>query len=169
MDQFLTQYWPNLAGTVSGGIALSLLFFWLKEWLFSLPHVSGIWEAVLITEKSSYTAYSGMKLWYRITLIQSGSAITGVGELDREHSLAKGARSYENSGRRPVEITGTIEKRISRPDQIHIMWSEYGDKRKFSNVFLLNISGSKTRGGLWGRYASTAANSIGYCRWTRTE
>lgn len=166
MDQFLSQYWPNLAGTISGGIALSLLFFWLKEWLFSMPQVSGIWEAKLITEKSSYTPYSGMILWYRITLIQNGSVVTGVGELDREHSL-EGDRSYKNSGRRPVEITGTIEKRVSRPDIIHVMWSEQGEKRKFSNVFLLNTSGSKTRGDLWGKYSSTAANSRGHSHWKR--
>lgn len=168
MEQFLSQYWPNLAGTVSGGIALSLMFFWLKEWLFSLPQVSGIWEAQLITANSSYTPYSGMSLWYRITLIQNGSVITGVGELDREHS-AKGTRTYENSGRRPIEITGTIEKRISRPDVIHIMWSEQGEKRKFSNVLLLNISGSKSRGGLCGRYSSTAASSKGHSSWKRIE
>lgn len=166
MDQFLLQYWPNLAGTVSGGIALSLLFFWLKEWLFSLPRVGGIWEAELITGSSSYRPYGGMNLWYKITLVQNGAAITGVGELDREHS-ANGSLEYKNSGRRLVEITGTIEKRISRPDIIHIMWSEQGTSRKFSNVFELNITGSKTGGGLWGSYASTAANSKGHSRWQR--
>lgn len=168
MNQFFVQYWPNFAGTVTGGISLSFLFFLFKDWLFSLPQVSGIWEAQLTTSSTSHTPFRGLSLRYQITLIQAGSVITGVGELDEEDS-AKGKHSYKNSGRRRIEITGTIEKRLTKPDVIHIMWSEQGEKRKFSNVFLLNTSGSKNRGGLCGHYASTAASSKGYSNWKRIE
>ena len=168
MDSFLSQYWPNFAGTVSGGVALSILFFWLKEWLFSLPQITGIWEVQLITAKTAYRPYDGLQLWYRITLIQTGTTFTGVGELHREHS-AQQVLEYRKSGRRPVEIQGMIEKRFTKADLIHVLWSEEGVDRKFSNVFVLNVSGSKKCGGLWGKYASTAANSSGHSSWSRLK
>ena len=168
MDNFFTQYWPNFAGTVTGGMVLSILFFWLKEWLFSLPRITGIWEAELMTDKTAYNPYGGLKLWYRVTLIQNGAVFTGVGELDREHSAEKGFLLHEKSGRRPLEIQGRIEKRFTKPDLINILWAEQGS-RQFSNVFTLNVSGSKTRGGLWGKYASTAAKSKGHSAWSRIE
>ena len=164
MIEFLNQYWPNLAGTVTGGIILSALFFLLKERLFSLPQVTGVWEVQLITEKTEYNPFNGLKLWYQVTLIQNVTTFSGIGELDRECSR-EGTRFYIKNGRRPVEIQGTIEKRLTKPDLIHILWSEMGSERRFSNAFTLNVSGSKTSGGLWGRYTSTAAKSTGHSSW----
>lgn len=168
MDAFLSQYWPNFAGTVSGALTLSILFFLLKERLFSLPQITGIWEVQLITAKTAYRPYEGLQLWYRVTLIQTGAAFTGVGELDREHSVQQ-VLEHRKSGRRPIEIRGMIEKRFTKADLIHVLWTEEGVDRKFSNVFVLNVSGSKTCGGLWGRYASTAAESSGWSNWKRLE
>jgi hypothetical protein len=166
IEEFLHQYWPNFAGTVSGGIALSTLYFWLKEWLFSLPQISGMWEAKLTTVKTDHRPFEGLQLWYRICLIQNGAEFTGVGELDREDSSQK-ILVHQKSGRRLVEIHGMIEKRYTKPDLIHVMWSENGERRKFSNVHILNVSGSKTSGGLWGKYSSTAASSTGCSEWSR--
>lgn len=168
MDQFLSQYWPNFVGTVTGGVTLSFLFFLLKERLFSLPQVSGIWEAQLTTASTSWEPFKGMRLWYRITLIQSGSIITGVGEINREDS-AKGFYEYKANGKRRIEIKGTIEKGFTKSDVIHIMWIEHGQNRQFSNVFKLNLSGTKNQGDFCGDYVSTAANSKGFSYWKRIK
>ena len=168
MDSFLGQYWPNFIGTVTGGLVLSTIYFLLKEWVFSLPKLTGIWECELIVQKSAYNPYAGMKLWYRITLIQNGNQIGGHGELDREDATT-GKRRFEGRGRRVIEVIGKIEKNITRPDRVHLVWVEDGENRKFSSVFDLCLSGSKVRGNLWGTYASTAAESSGHSAWSRLE
>jgi hypothetical protein len=165
---FYSEFWPNLAGTVAGGFLLSFAFFLLKEWVFPVPNLTGVWECELITGTTDYRPYEGMKLWYRVSILQSGTEISGLGELHRESSSV-GDRSYEGSSRRKVEITGCVTKRILRPDLIHLAWSEEGQLRTFSSVFFLHISGSRTSGGLWGRYVSTAANSRGYSNWNRVS
>lgn len=166
MEEFLSQFWPNFTGTIAGGVVLSILFFLSREWLFVLPQITGVWECELITRRTAYRPFDGMQLWYRVTLIQNGDQVSGFGERDRENS-STGARRYEGVDRRHVTISGNLEKRIFRSDRIHLLWCEDGEKRKFSNVFRLGVSGSKTRGKLWGSYASTAAESIGCSSWTR--
>jgi hypothetical protein len=166
VDAFLTNFWPNFFGTVIGGFTLSVAFFVFKEWVFSLPTVTGIWECELITSTTEYRPYDGMRLWYRISLLQSDTHITGVGELRRECS-ASGSLTYEGVGRRKVDVSGTVSKRILRPDVIQMTWIEHGQVRVFSSVFLLKVSGSKTSGNLWGTFASTSAESRGNSMWRR--
>jgi hypothetical protein len=134
MSTFLQQYYPNFAGTVTGGLLLSLLFFIFREWLFDVPHLTGIWECQLKTTKTSYRPYEGMLLWYRVTIVQDGSQVVGFGELDREESAA-GARRCEGSARRSVEVSGRIDKNITKADSVRIVWSEDGLERRFSNFF----------------------------------
>lgn len=166
MEAFLGQYWPNFAGTVTGGLLLSASFFLLKEWIFSIPQLSGIWECELVVHNAAYNPYRGLRLWYKVTLVQNGNQLLGFGELDREDS-ASGAWRQEGPKRRALELSGRIEKRITRPDCVRFVWSEQGDHRKFSNVFDLRISGSKIKGGLWGTFASTAAEATGWSQWKR--
>lgn len=166
IEIFFQNYWPNLAGTVTGGILLSGIFFLLKEWLFGIPQLVGIWECQSTCEKTAYKPYQGMKLWYRVTLVQSGTDITGYGEKDREDS-STGARRYEGTNRIPVDITGRIEKNIFRPDRISLIWVENSKSRRSSTVFNLSISGSKNSGGMWGKYSSTISESQGHSSWKR--
>jgi hypothetical protein len=168
LDAFLTQFWPNFIGTVVGGFALSFIFFLLKEWVFPVPNLTGTWECELTTGKTALRAHEGMKLWYRVTILQRETQVTGIGELHREVSTT-GDRIYKGSGRRVVEVSGCVTKRIFRPDLIQITWSEQGRDRIFSNVFFLHFSGPSTSGNLWGRYESTASESSGHSLWRRVS
>lgn len=163
---FIQNFWPNMAGTVAGGILLSAIFFLLKEWVFSITKLTGIWECKLSCNDTAYNPHQGMKLWYRVTLVQSGNEINGYGERDREDS-STGARRYEGSSRTPVDITGRIEKNIFRPDRISLVWAENSKSRRSSTVFHLHISGSKNHGNLWGTYSSTISESNGHSCWKR--
>lgn len=166
MDSFLIQYWPNFLGTVTGGIALSVLFFVLKEWMFAAPRVTGLWECEHIVERTAYRPYEGMKVWYRVSLVQDGERVLGFGEKDREDSTA-GRHRYEGAGRSVVEITGRLEKNLTRSDRFHLIWSEQGERRKSSTVLDLRCSGSKWSGNLSGSFTSTAAESAGHAFWKR--
>ena len=162
-EVFFNQFWPNFAGTVLGGALLSCVFFALREWIFSLPQLSGVWECELIVQETAYNPYRGMKLWYRLSIVQNGNQIAGVGEKDREDSVS-GNRNYSGSARIPVSVSGKIEKNITKPDRIHIVWTEKGSSRQSSTIFDLRTSGAAA---LWGRYFSTIAESRGVSSWKR--
>ena len=163
---FYIQFWPSLAATVFGGILLTLIFFVGKERLFSLPSVSGEWECTQITSDSAYMPFKGMKVWYQIVLLQDKEKITGTGEKDRD-SGSTGDHYYTGAHRISIEITGRIEKSFTRPDVIRIHWSEDGTTRKSTTFHELLLSGSKTKGGFFGKFSSTAGACVGTAIWVR--
>lgn len=144
METFWEGAWSSSLGTLMGGLLLSVVFFVLKEYIFQRPQITGIWECRLITQRTRYLPYTGMSLWYRVTLVQNGHEIVGFGEKDRE-SAPGGERSYSGSDRCPVEILGSVEKNYLRPDRVYLSWVEQGAHRKSSSVFKLSVSGSKIR------------------------
>lgn len=163
---FLSQFWPGLWSTIIGGILLTLIFFLLKEKLFSLPTVAGVWECEITVQQTERNPYRSMKVWYRITLLQSGSAISGMGEKDREVAIG-GARSYEGQHRRTTDVSGAITKRFFGSDEVVIFWREDGEKRESASFFRLRVSGCKRSGDLWGTFYTTAAKSSGAAAWKR--
>lgn len=164
--EFLAQFWPGLASTVIGGAAFAVLLFWLKEWVFSLPSISGVWECQQTTIDSEMGTFKGMQVWYRVVLAQERERCIGSGEKDREHSVSKNGR-YEGDSRIVIEIQGHIEKRYTRSDVIRIHWSEFAKSRRSSTIHELKISGCKHSGNLAGRFWTTAGNSSGFSHWRR--
>jgi hypothetical protein len=137
---FLNQFWPGFASTVFGGITLTLIFFFFKEKLFSLPIAAGVWECKLTFENTGHNSYKGMQVWYKITLLQSGVSISGMGEKDREMA-GTGLRNYSGRDRRTTDIYGCITKRFFGSDEIVIFWREDGEKRESTSFFKLRVSG----------------------------
>ena len=79
METFWEGAWSSSLGTLMGGLLLSVVFFVLKEYIFQRPQITGIWECRLITQRTRYLPYTGMSLWYRVTLVQNGHEIVGFG------------------------------------------------------------------------------------------
>lgn len=165
--QFATQFWPSFYATVFGGVALSVTFFLLKEHLFSLPSITGVWECHLIVKESAFNPYRGMDLWYRVILLQDGRKLIGRGEKYKDHAANQPPRSYDGKHRIGTEIQGRIDKNITKSDVVRIQWTEDGKNRISSTICELNISGSKSKGNLSGRFYSTAGECHGYATWTR--
>lgn len=166
MENFLSQFWPNISGTIMGGVFLALLFFIVKEYLCPPPALSGAWECEQIVDETDYPPFKGMKVWHRIVLIQDGTDLIGTGERDREDS-STGIRPYRGSDRTPVKVTGKIEKNYLSPDVIRIHWEADSKTRKSSSIFELKVSGNKLSGGLVGRIYTTAGPCSGRSIWTR--
>ncbi|WP_158268106.1 hypothetical protein [Limnohabitans sp. Jir61] len=166
METFLSQFWPGLAANIAGGVALSILFFVLREHIFTMPNLVGVWECKHVVATTDYRPYTGMIVWYRIVLWQDNERIFGTGEKDREDS-STGVRTYTGKGRIFIEITGKIEKRITSSDRIHLHWKEDGERRQSTTLDQLRVSGSKNNGNLFGSFSSTAANSKGVASWKR--
>lgn len=165
--QFATQFWPSFYATVLGGIALSVTFFLLKEHLFALPSVTGVWECHMVVSDSAYNPFKGMELWYRIVLLQDGTRVIGRGEKHKDHAANQPPRRYDGIHRIGTEIQGRIDKSLTKPDVIRVHWAEDGESRISSTICELNVSGSKSKGNLVGAFYSTAGECYGHTTWTR--
>lgn len=164
---FALQFWPSFVSTVIGGFAISAIFFWLKEHLFSLPSLTGVWECHLVVGESAYNPYKGMELWHRIVLLQEGTKLTGRGEKYKDWAANHPVRTYDGKHRVESQITGGIEKSVTKSDVIRIHWSEAGELRTSSTLCELLVSGSKATGNLSGKFYSTAGECNGHASWTR--
>lgn len=163
---FYSQFFPELTATICGGIVLAAFFFLLKEQVFSLPSISGVWECKQITAKSASKAYVGMTVVYHIVLLQEKEKILGDGEKDHEDG-PNGVRSYSGKDRIHIDIKGRVEKFITKSDRIRIRWTEHGERRISSTIHDLRLSGSKKQGNLYGKFYSTAGKSGGTAIWRR--
>jgi hypothetical protein len=162
---FFINFWPNFWSTIVGGIVLTLFFFILKEHLFSLPALNGVWECEMVVEHTAYNPYQGLKVCYRVVLLQNGSSLSGAGEKDRETN-ADGEHRHTGKGRVPIEVTGVVQKVITGADVIRVQWKESGS-RLSSTSHELGVSGRKTGGRLTGRYYTTAGECRGFATWTK--
>ena len=164
---FALQFWPSFVSTVMGGIAISAIFFWLKEHLFSLPSLTGVWDCHLVVCESAYNPYKGMELWHRVILLQEGTKLTGRGEKYKDSTANQPVRTYDGKHRFESQITGGIEKSVTKSDVIRIHWREIGELRASSTLCELLVSGSKITGDLSGKFYSTAGECKGHATWTR--
>ena len=162
---FYSQFWPAFVATVVGGITLAAFFFVLKEWLFSLPSLTGVWECEQITAMSANNPFIGMKVTYHVVLLQAKDKLVGDGEKDREDG-ANGKIDHSGKGRVRINVQGGVEKFITKSDRVTIHWMENG-ARITSTIHNLRISGSKNSGKLFGQFYSTAGKSAGTATWTR--
>lgn len=166
---FLSQFWPALFSTVVGGVLLTLVFFFLREYVFSMPTVAGVWQCEFIVSETAYNPYKGMKLTHEIVLLQSGDQITGSGEKDREQSALNTHLTYRGKGRTQVKVFGVIEKRVLGSHRVRICWEDEGRIRKSAAFFDLKVSGCKRRGDMVGTGYASAGKCSGYVTWRRVS
>jgi hypothetical protein len=163
MGNLMLEFWIQLAATLAGGIILTILFFLMKEVVFPLPVVNGLWTFEATTISTSYNPYKQMKVTYLILLIQQGNMLSGTGEKIKEIADGK-QHEYPSEKRIHIEIKGQITKRYFAKDQITFHIIEYGLKRKSSTVHSLRLINKNQ---LVGPFVSTIATSIGDVVWTR--
>lgn len=166
-NNFFLQFWPALCSTIIGGIFLTLLFFFLREKIFSLPTITGIWECRFVVSESAYNPFKGMSVTYEVVLLQSGGNLVGSGEKDKELSSPNKEMMYTGKGRTQVKISGVIEKRIFGTDRIRIYWDDDGQIRKSAAFFDLKISGCKYKGNMFGTGYAAAGKCSGNSAWKR--
>ena len=162
---FYAQLWPGLLANLIGGVVLTGFFFLLKERLFPLPELTGVWECEQHTVWSAYGPYKGMKVTYQVVLLQGKNSVIGDGEKDREDG-ANGILNYTGSGRTHIVVKGTVEKLFTKPDRIRIQWTENG-QRISSTIHHLQVTKNSKR--LSGEFFSTAGRCSGNATWTRVS
>ena len=145
-----------------GGDAISTL---CKKVENKIPNLTGSWVYEQITESSGHPPYIGMKLRYLVLLSIHENKISGSAEKFWEFSIAGGEREYVGKHRSTATISGHVTKKgFFGQYQLVINLLENGHGRPYTTQHILSVENSCL---LTGRFASTAANQIGKCSWTK--
>lgn len=153
----------NLAATVLGGGILTFIFFFLKEKVFPLPDIAGMWFFEVTTNETAYKPYANMKLRYVAIVWREGTQLHGTVEKIHEDS-STGERDYVGKNRARGVLNGYIQKNYFSKDQLFIHVAEVGETRESTNFYGLRVLSD---GEMQGTYASMVANQKGKVKWQR--
>jgi penicillin-binding protein 1A len=114
--------------------------------------LSGWWEMTNTIRSTSYEAYKGLRLTYRIQLEQDGDRISGRGQKWTENG-----RALSGSSRTPLTVSGKVDGR-----DVTLEFTERGRKRTTSGGFSWQLSADRTalRGTFWSTAAKTSGSSL---------
>ena len=115
----------------------------------NVPNLTGEWRLVNTIEQTSYPSYTNLRLSYRLTISQTGTAFTAEGE-----KISEDDRSLEAVERTPIHLTGWVNENSAGATYV-----EEGSRRKTSGRFAWTIGGGGNK--LSGTFVSTAADSSG--------
>ena len=116
--------------------------------------LSGWWELTNRIETTSYPAYQGLRLGYRLQLEQDGDRITGRGQKWSEDGRTLGA-----AGRTPITVRGTVDGRT-----VHLRFTEQGARRATAGAFDWQLSADRDalRGSFWSDAAGARGSSVAH-------
>jgi 1A family penicillin-binding protein len=111
--------------------------------------LNGRWEIVNSIDTTTFPAFRGLRLSYRVALHQQGTSVTGEGE-----KWAENGRQVPAARRTPIHLSGTIAGR-----RVLLHFTEQGARRAVAGSFLLHVSpGGRT---LSGSFSADAASTRG--------
>ncbi|HXO27642.1 MAG TPA: hypothetical protein VOA80_09885, partial [Thermoanaerobaculia bacterium] len=111
--------------------------------------LNGSWEIQNVVSATSYPAYRGLRLTYRIVLHQDGERISGDGE-----KWAENGRRIPAAQRTPIHLSGEMVGR-----EVRVRFTESGNRRDSAGSFRWRLSADGT--GFAGTFASSAAAARG--------
>ncbi len=111
--------------------------------------LNGSWEIRNVVSSTSYPAYRGLRLTYRIVLHQDGERISGEGE-----KWAENGRRIPAAQRTPIHLSGEMAGR-----EVRVRFTENGAWRDSAGSFRWRLSADGTS--CAGTFASTVAGARG--------
>lgn len=159
----IAEFLANLLATVLGGAVLTFVFFFLKEKVFPLPDITGMWFFEVTTKETIYKPFENMKLRYVAVVWREGTQLHGTVEKIHENSFT-GERDYVGKHRTRGILNGYIQKNYFSKDQLFIHVAEAGKIRESTNFYALR---AQSDGEMRGTFASMVANQKGDVKWQR--
>src|SRR6185369_12667066 len=111
--------------------------------------LDGWWLVTNSVDESSYPAYEGLRLGYRVHLHREGDRIVGRG-----YKWTENGRPVPPRARTPIFVSGVV-----RNGRLEVRFVEHGSARVSEGRFQWQLSRDAAR--LHGRFTSSAANSSG--------
>ncbi len=155
----------NFVSTIAGGLILALLFFWMRENIFSLPRVMGIWYFEVHTSKTAYIPYKGMILRYTAMLWREGNQIQGTVEKIYEDS-STGQREFVGKNSTRGILEGYLEKKLFSKDRLYLHVVEEGHGRESTSYYDITINFDQN---MIGTFSSMIVDQHGEIKWQRTN
>lgn len=149
---------------VMSGVILAFMFFIWNDFFYRTDNLAGAWQFSATIDSTTYRPFEGMRLYWRVILVQEGDVLTGTGEKISEFTAAGGEFEYEPKDRTRIDIVGTIRYKFFSPNEVQLHYKEHGAVRESSTFLELQIISENQ---LLGSFHSTAANSRGKAEWTR--
>jgi hypothetical protein len=120
-------------------------------------NLSGEWNLVNTIERTSYPAYTNLRVGYHLVIIQTGNEFTADGE-----KVSENGRQMADYERTPIHVTGSLDQNIASAT-----FTEEGQRRTSSGRFewTMTTDGNQLRG----TFTSTAAKSSGLSVATREK
>ena len=146
--------------TVVSGVALTTLFFLVREKLFPLPEIEGHWFITSTTNETAYSPYKGMILIYELMLFREGNSIKGTAEKCYEHSMNQ-QKEFVGKQRTRSQVNGFIDKRYFAKDLVHFHVVEQGHNRESSTIYKFKF---EKKDEMVGVFTSTVAKSKGIAK-----
>jgi hypothetical protein len=148
----------NTVGTILGGLLLTFIYFVFNEILFPKKNLTGEWLATLKYIKTTYNPYKGLKVIYKLHLLQKGNDIIGTGEKIKEIRSDGSEYEFEFDKRVTISMEGYYERRFLSKSKINFNVTEDGRIRESRATYFLKIENKNL---LIGKFLSTAANTKG--------
>lgn len=155
----------NVIGTIIGGILLTAILFLLNEYVFPKKNLTGEWNTITETVKTSYKPFKNLKIEYKIHLIQKGYELSGSGEKIRDIKADGTETIFLREKRVIIEIDGYYERKYFGKSKIYFNINEEGRERKTRATYILTL---KKHNKLVGEFISTAADSGGKIKMNKT-
>lgn len=162
----IPQFWIDVLSNGLAGIALTILFFFIRDWIRRNNNISGRW---IITEKiidSNYRPYIGMKLISTLNLLHYQDNISGTGEKVSETTLENGEFNYLSEKRTKYSVQGNFDWRLFGRNIYRLHVTNHGNKRITSALLTVKRI---NRNRLEGSFISEAAESIGTVTFERKD
>lgn len=163
----LTKKNLDLKGALAnffGGLVLIIFLFFYREIFRPRRNLTGEWEVENTVVETTYNPYRGIKVVWKLHILQSENTISGSGEKIKDIYLDGKEYEYEPAKRDSVELQGYIEKNYFRKSRIFINVIQVGRLRKSRATYILKRIDDITMTGI---FVSTAADINGTTKFSR--
>jgi hypothetical protein len=145
--------WANFFG----GLGLAALLFFIRETFRPKQNLSGEWIVENTVTNTAYNPYVGMRVIWKVHILQNQYSITGSGEKIKEIGPDGTDFEYEPAKRDAVELTGYVERNYFKRNVIFINSIQVGRLRRSRATYALNWA----KDALTGTFATTAGDAKG--------
>ncbi|HSZ86496.1 MAG TPA: hypothetical protein VK787_10720 [Puia sp.] len=155
----------DISETIASGLILTLVLFYLNEFVFPRRNLTGEWDAEICIVETSYTKYKNLRIEYKIHLIQKGYEISGSGEKIKDIKPDGTQIIFEREKRVNIYIDGYYERKYFQKSKVYLNILEDGRKRKTRATYCLKLERNNC---IVGTFQSTAANTSGKAKMIKT-
>lgn len=148
----------TLTLSITSACVVAVALFVVRQNFFSPRRMTGTWYARLVTRTTAYKPFVGMERTFILLLTSDGKAISGTGEIVREHSSAR-TENLVGERRVRVAVDGKVSYGFPFRQVVALHVVETGRLRDTSSFWEFELT--PTIRAKSGRFTGTAGDQVG--------